>query len=60
MQRFVDEKLEKISNVGGFVGQVIRKIFSKTSKGFIIVGILAICGLVVFIWGIVDGARKKK
>jgi hypothetical protein len=60
MGNSVDERLEKISNAGNFFGQGLRKIFKKTSKGFIVVGILAFCGLVVFIWGIYDGARKKK
>jgi hypothetical protein len=60
MEKFIDEKLEKMGDAGGFIGQAIRKIFRGTSKGFLVVGILAFCGLVVFIWGIYDGARKKK
>jgi hypothetical protein len=60
MDKFVDERLEKIGNAGGFIGQIIRRVFRKTSRGFLVVGILSVCGLAVFIWGIIDGARKKK
>ena len=60
MEKFVDENLAKISSAGDFLGRGLRKVFKNTSKGFIVVGILTVCGLAVFIWGVIDGARKKK
>jgi len=60
MEKFVDENLAKISSAGAFLGRGLRKVFKNTSRGFIVVGILAVCGLVVFIWAIIDGARKKR
>jgi hypothetical protein len=58
--KFVEEKLDLISRAGGFVGKILRSIFGKTSRGIVAVGVLSLFGLIVFIWGIIDGVRRKK
>jgi hypothetical protein len=60
MDKFVDENLERFGKAGDAFGQFLRNFFSKTKNGFLVVGILSLVGLVVFLWGVFDGARKKR
>lgn len=58
MEKFLEDNLSKIDKAGGFVGGFLKKLFQKTSKGFLAVGILSIFGFAVFIYGIFDGFKK--
>jgi len=57
--KFVEEKLDFINQTGDFIGKMLRNIFGKTSKGIAAVGILSFFGLIVFIWGVIDGVRRR-
>lgn len=58
MEKFLDDNFDRIDKAGGFVGGLLRKLFGKTSKGFLAIGILSIFGIAVFIYGIFDGFKK--
>lgn len=60
MEKFVEDKFDKIHKAGDFVGEFMRGLFQKTSKGFIAVGILAIFGLAIFVYGVFDGFKKGR
>jgi hypothetical protein len=59
MKKFVEEKLGIISDVGDYVGRFVRKIFGTTSKGIVALVILLVFGFAVFVWGVIDGMRKR-
>jgi len=59
LNKFIDEKLDKISNTGMFFGHHLGKVSRAVLKGVFIVGTLLLFGSFIFLWAMAQGTFKK-
>jgi hypothetical protein len=60
MEKIIEENLDRINSLGGTFGEILGKVFRFIIKHAVASIVLALFGTVVFIYAIIDGARKKK
>lgn len=60
MDIFIEKNLDRIDSIGGFFGKFLGKIVRYVVKHIIALIFLLIFGIGVFVYALIDGARKKK
>jgi hypothetical protein len=57
---FVGQNLDKIGRAGEDLGAFLKSLVGNTKRLMLVIGALAGLGLIVFVWAMVRGARKRK